>query len=47
MKHALTSSLEVLGAAAIVVGVALISVPAAFIIGGAALIGISFLVVRR
>ena len=46
-KGVITDALEILGAATIVAGVALIWIPAAFIIGGAMIIGISYLVVRK
>lgn len=39
----LTTLLEMLGLALIVAGVALFSIPLAFIVGGAGLIGVSFL----
>lgn len=47
MRNILTTILEILGAAAIVAGVWLFSIPIALIIGGVILIGFSYLVVRR
>jgi len=47
MKSIITTALEVVGAALIVTGVALIWFPLGIIIAGAALIGISLLVVGR
>ena len=46
-KRAATTGLEVAGAGLIVTGVALIWIPAAFLVAGALLIGISYLVVSR
>ncbi|MBX3435950.1 MAG: hypothetical protein KF861_00445 [Planctomycetaceae bacterium] len=47
MRNILTTILEIFGAAAIVAGVWLFSIPIALIIGGVILIGFSYLVVRR
>lgn len=47
MKLHTTTALEVAGLVLITVGIALVSVPAAFVFAGAALIGISYLKVTR
>jgi hypothetical protein len=47
MRNAVTTFAEILGATAIVVGVAMVSVPVAFIVGGALLISGSYLVATR
>lgn len=47
MRNALTTFAEIIGAAAIVVGVALVSVPFAFIVGGLLTIAGSYLVATR
>lgn len=47
MKNAATTVLELAGAALIVAGTAMVSVPVALVLAGAFLIGISLLVVRR
>lgn len=46
-KGAITNTLELAGTATIVAGVALIWIPAAVILAGLAMIGISYLVVRK
>jgi hypothetical protein len=47
MREALTTTTEVIGAAAICFGVALVSVPAAFIVGGVLAILGSYLAAQR
>jgi hypothetical protein len=42
-----TTALELLGAAAIVAGVSLVFIPAAFVVGGVALIGVSYNLTRK
>lgn len=47
MRNALTTFAEFVGAAAIVTGVALVSVPAAFVIAGVLIIAGSYLAATR
>lgn len=46
-ERAVTSVLELAGAGLVVAGVALVFVPAAFVVGGLALIGVSFNLTRK
>lgn len=43
MRAALTTAIELVGAALVVAGVAMVFVPAALIVGGLALVGIGWL----
>ena len=47
MRNALTTFAEILGAAAIVVGLAMVSIPAAFIVGGILMVAGSALAATR
>lgn len=47
MREALTTTTECLGALAICIGVGLVSIPAAFIVGGLLIILASFLAAKR
>ena len=46
-ERVVTTALELAGAGLVVAGVALVFVPAAFIVGGVALLGISYNLTRK